>query len=107
LSKKKKQKGLFQKPTYKKYSKIISFKNPVEAKKSSKKLEIEFINSKTNAKKLRIAKVAQYSANRAKATVKRKNLSRAEKSEYRKISTIYNNSAILFFKEYDYYKNKK
>lgn len=107
LEKKKKQLGLFQKPSYKKYSKIISFKSPTKARESTKKLEEEFVNSKTNAKRLRIARVAQYSANRARATVKRKNLSRAEKSEYRKISTIYNNSANMFFKEYDYYiKNK-
>ena len=106
MSKKTKQ-TLFKKPKYKYLAKIVRFDTPENAKKSTKKLEKEFINAKTDKKRLRIARTSLYASNRAEASGKRKNLSRKEKSEYKKIAILYKNTSNMLFKEYDSLKKEK
>jgi len=93
-------KTLFTPAKYKKYSEIVSFENPNEARKSALKLEKEFRRAKTRKKKLRILSVLRLSANRAKATLNRKNLSKKEQSEFHQIWTIYNSTYNLLRKDY-------
>jgi len=99
MAKKKRKLTLFKKPKYDKYSKIVSFKNPTEARKSATELRKEFNSAKTHSKKLRIARVAQYASNRAYATLKRKKLSAKERKEYREIGKIYDDLADSLFKK--------
>jgi len=105
MSKKPKQ-TLFKKPKHKYLAKIVNFDTPENAKKSTKKLEKEFVNAKTDKKRLRIARASLFASNRAEASGKRKNLSRKEKTEYRKIAVLYKNTANMLFKEYDSLKKK-
>ena len=102
-----KRQTLFEKPKYKYLGKIVRFDTPERALESTKKLETEFINAKTDEKRLRIARASQYASNRATASGKRRNLSRKEKSEYRTIARYYENTANMLFKEYNSLKKKR
>jgi len=93
--------SLFNTPEYGKYQKIISFDSPKKARSSAKKLNDEFNAAKTKEKKLRVARVSQYSANRAKASAKRKKLSAKERKELRKIGNIYNKQAKTLWNRYN------
>lgn len=106
MTKKPKQ-TLFKKPKYKYLAKIVRFDTPENARKLVKKLENEFINAKTDKKRLRIARASLYASNRAFASGKRKKLSRKEKTEYRKIANIYKGTSQMLFKEYESRKNDK
>lgn len=90
--------GLFKEPKYKKYAKIVSFKDPKSARISVRDLKQEFDSAKTQTKKLRIFKVTQLAENRARATLKRKNLSVKEKYEFAEIAQIYGKMADRFGK---------
>ena len=92
---------LFKPARYKKYSEIVSFKNPTAARASVKELKKEFNKAKTREKKVRILRVAQYAANRAKAAAKKKNLSSKEKRELRQISRIYERASEYFERKLD------
>jgi len=94
----KKKQSLFKKPKHKKYAKIVSFKNPTEARKSAKIMNKEFNSSKTRSKKLRVARATQYASNRAFATAKKKNLSLKERREFKEIGRIYDNAAEKMWK---------
>lgn len=96
---KKRRRTLFREAKYAKYGKIVSFKNPSQARKSATELRKEFKSAMTRAKKLRIARVAQNASNRAYATTKRKKLSAKERREYRQIGKIYDDLAESFWKK--------
>jgi len=82
--------GLFKKPRWKKYSKIVKMDTPENARKSVKKLLAEFRKAKTREKKVRILRVTQYAANRARViATKKKRLSAKERREFRTIAKIY------------------
>jgi len=91
--------SLFKDPRFKYLAKIVSFKDINSAKKSSEKLRNEFNKAVSKVKKLRIARAAQYAANRAKASSRRKNLSQKEKKEYKQISRIYETLADELFEK--------
>ena len=90
-----------KKHRYIKYSKMIRIDTPENAEKSTKKLVNEFINAKNNEKKLRVARVAQYTANRIDAMLKRKKLSEGERSQLEKVSKIYTDRAKLIWMGYN------
>ena len=94
------KKTLFKKPEHKKYAEMISFKNPTQARISSRKLRKEFRESKQNAKQLRIARATQYASNRAKASGKRKKLSINERKQIKEIGKIYGNTAKSMWEKY-------
>jgi len=96
-----KGRSLFRPAKYKKYSKIVSFKDPEDAFISSGQLLDEFVRSKQKDKKLRIARVSQYASNRAFATSKKKDLSQKERNEFIEIGKIYKRSANGMWKEYN------
>lgn len=100
----KKKKTLFKRPKHKKYAKMISFKNPTQARISARKLRKEFREAKQNAKQLRIARATQYASNRAKASSKRKKLNTNERKQIKEIGKIYNTTANSMWKKY---KHKK
>lgn len=101
--KKKYRKGrsLFKPAKYKKYSKIVSFKDPEDAFISSGQLLDEFVRSKQKDKKLRIARVSQYASNRAFAMSKKRDLSSKERREFIEIGKIYKRSANGMWREYN------
>lgn len=88
-----KSKGLFGKARYKKYADIISFKDVSSAEKSRDKLLREFYNAETRAKEVRIVRVSTYASNRARASSKRRRLSKKERNELIEIADIYANLA--------------
>lgn len=94
------KKTLFKKPKHKKYAKMISFKNPTQARISARKLRKEFREAKQNAKQLRIARATQYASNRAKASSKRKKLSTSKRKQIKEIGKIYNTTANSMWKKY-------
>lgn len=106
---KKRKKTLYKPAKHKKYAKIVSFKNPTQAFNSVRKLRKEYRESKTKAKKLRIARVTQYASNRARATLSKKGLSRKEQQDLRQIHGIYKTQAKSFWTRYKtiYGKKKK
>lgn len=87
------KKTLFKKPKHKKYAKMISFKNPTQARISARKLRKEFREAKQRAKKRRVARATQYASNRAKASGKRKKLSTDERKQFKEIGKIYDTTA--------------
>jgi len=85
-------------PTKHKYlGDMISLRNPSAARGSVKELQREFDGAKTKTKKLRIARATQLAANRARASVKRSNLSRREQNEYWAMVKIYDLAAHKMF----------
>lgn len=95
-----KQQGLFKKARHPKYAKMVSFKDVYEAQESMKKLKHEYLEAKTEEKRLRIARVAQFSANRAKAMLNKKALWPDERQEMRKIYIVYDMLAEQLFRDY-------
>lgn len=93
MGRKVKGKTLFFPPRSKKFAEIISVVSPEKARKSVKILEREFKNSKTRTKKIQIKQRTVLVANRAGATLKRKNLSPKERKEFKQIERIYRQSA--------------
>lgn len=87
------KKTLFKKPKHKNYAEMISFKNPTQARISTRKLRKEFREAKQNAKRRRIAKATQDASNRAKVRGKRKKLSTDERKQFKEIGKIYDTTA--------------
>lgn len=92
--------GLFQEPKYRKYSDIVSFSNEEQARNSTNILSNEFEKAKTREKKLRIARVTQYAANRALASSKRTNISQEEIKKLKIINELYDNKAKEMWSQY-------
>lgn len=93
MGRKVKGKTLFFPPGSKKFAEIISVETPDKARKSVKILESEFNHAKTRTKKVQIKQRTVLVANRAGATLKRKNLSSKERKEFKQIERIYRQSA--------------
>jgi len=92
--------SLFTKGKYEKYDEMVSFKSYKQAKDSAEELAMEYAKSKTKEKKLRIARVTQYSANRARAMSRKKNLSKEEKKELKKVANAYGYIAVQMWSNY-------
>lgn len=98
--KKIKKHSLFTGAQYKKYNDIIDFESPYAAQYAIKTLYEEFNETDTKDKHLRIARVTNYAANRANATLNRKQLSKEEMREFKLISAMYNRAAKKLWKKY-------
>lgn len=83
-----------------KYSDIVSLRTPGEAEESADILMNEFRQASTGSKRLRILRVTQLAANRARASLKRSDLSRKEQAEYREIAEIYEDASNQMQREY-------
>ena len=80
---------LFFEPKYKEASEQISIESPADARASVKWLTEEYKSAKTRAKLRRLIRFAVLARNRAKAMLKRKNLSAKERKEFKEIIKIY------------------
>lgn len=87
-----KQNTLFFPPKSKKFAEIISIESPNKAKKSVVELEKEFKKAKFHNSKVKIKNRTVLVANRVEATLKRKNLSDKERTEFKQILRIYRQS---------------
>lgn len=96
----KRRQTLFKPPRFKKYAKMISFRNTTEASQSIRKLRKEFREAKTDEKKLRIARTTQYASNRAFASAKRKKLTVEKRKTLKAIGKMYDDTADDFWKFY-------
>ena len=92
-------KTMFDKAKHKYLRDIISIRTPESAKGSVRELNREFNQSKTKAKRLRIARATQLAANRAKAMISRR-LSPRERGEMLMVSAIYRKVAERMFDIY-------
>ena len=81
--------SLFFPAKSKKYEKIVSIETPEKARKSAKTLLREFKKAKTRSKKVRVKRVTITAMQRAKAQLKRKDLTPKEVTEFKKIVNIY------------------
>jgi hypothetical protein len=79
---------------------IISIRSPESATGSVRELTREFYQSKTKAKRLRIARSTQLASNRALASAKRKTVSLGERTELKKVAKIYGDAAERMFEVY-------
>jgi len=94
------QKTMFGPTKHQYLGDMVSLRNPSGARGSVKELEREFKKAETDAKRLRIARATQLAANRARATMKRRPLSVAERGEFSEIAGIYKRSAEKMFQQY-------
>jgi len=85
--------GLFKPPRWKYLSEIVSFENPSKARKSARALLESVKEAKRRDKALREARALTYAANRAKASLNRKNLSPKERRETKEVYEIYRKAA--------------
>ena len=105
----KKKRGLFdnKEPKHPWIAKNISLKSPSQAKKGAERLlkalkRGMYKRLKIGQKRaLAIARGLQQAANRAKASAKKKDLSKREKQQLRKISKILDKAAEKAFKIYE------
>jgi len=77
--------GMFDPPKHKWLAKIIRIDSPKAARKAVQELK----NKMNNRNRGLIVRAANLAANRAKAMLKRKNLSRKERKELREVEKIY------------------
>jgi hypothetical protein len=98
--------GLFKPPKHKWLAEIISFETPSKARKSAKRLLNALRRGRIHGRRigrrtaLTILKALVYAANRAKASAKRRNLSRKEKHELLQVAKIYRKAALKARKIY-------
>jgi len=100
-------KTMFGKAKHKYLRDIISIRSPESATGSVRELTREFYQSKTRAKRLRIARSAQLASNRALASAKRKSVSPRERAELKKVAKIYGDVAERMFWIYKIYGRMK
>lgn len=94
------KKAVFTDPKYQKYSDMVELDEIENAKISANKLEKEFEDAKTKDKKLRVARVTQFSAVRARAMSRNPNISKDDKKELQIISRLYGKKAVKMWKQY-------
>jgi hypothetical protein len=82
-------KSIFHAAQYKRYADIVRIDFPESAKQSVKKLEEEFRSAKRRSKQLRILRVINESANRAKIMAQNIRLSIQQRDEAREVERIY------------------
>ena len=80
---------------------IVSLRDPAAARRVVRELKQAFKNAKRPSKKLRIARATRLASTRANASLKRKNLSREERKQFKLIAEIYGNAAVTMFREYN------
>ena len=100
LAKRKKKKTMFGPPKHKTLAKIITIRNLDEAKQAAQYLIGESSRMKRPSAILRRAQAAQLAANRARAQLKRENLSRKERAEMREIAALWDWAAKRMFSIY-------
>ena len=89
----KRDRGLFKPARHKYLADVITFKDPDSAERSARKLVKETKKTKRRDAAKRRAQALQLAANRARASAKRKNLSRKEREELLEIAGIYDEAA--------------
>jgi len=99
-------KTLFHKPRWKTLAKIIRMDKPKNARKAAKKILEQCKEAKKPSAVLRRAKALQEAANRARAAMKKKNLSEKEQREFEKIAEIYDKAADIAYRIYHKKRNK-
>lgn len=77
---------------YKKYSDIISLKNPLEARASASQMLEEFNRAEQRSKKVRVKRAVVQAANRAGVASENMNLTERERKEAAEIQRIYNDA---------------
>ena len=87
-------------PAHPELARIISFVNPKEAERSAKELKSMFRKETSKARKLEILRATIYAANRAEAFSRKRNLSRKEREEIRRIHNIYKDAYQELDEEY-------
>ena len=100
IPKQKKQKGLFAPPKSPKYAKIVKFTTVRDARQSAVQLKAEFKRALTRKKKLKVARVTQYAANRAKAASLKKDLTIAGREDLQQVAEVYDQAASEMFADY-------
>lgn len=99
--------GLFASPRHKWIAKIITFEDPGRARRAADTLLTSLQRGKYRRlrigprRALSIARALQYAANRARASAKRRNLTKKERRELERISKIYDRAADKAWKIYD------
>jgi len=96
--------NLFKDAKYKKYNEIVSFKSKKDANNSVSDLLLEFYETNSKSKKLRIARVMQYASNRALASTKNPNLSSKERIELTEVGNLYKKESKELWDAYNKYK---
>ncbi|MFX1476627.1 MAG: hypothetical protein ACFFCI_00715 [Promethearchaeota archaeon] len=87
------QQSMFQKAKYEKYADIVDLTSKVKAQQAVKELEYEFANAKTKEKKLRVLRVTQLAANRARS------MNKAD------IAKLYESASDIMQKQYGFSSN--
>lgn len=105
--------GLFKPPAHEEIAEVVSFETPEKARLSASLIlnglgRGRFQGREVNRKyALTLARALQYAANRAKAALKRKNLSEKERKELKVVAKIYKVAAEKAWEIYhDKYKNE-
>jgi hypothetical protein len=93
-------KTMFFKPKSEKYADIVSIESPYRARYSCKQLKEEYHKAETRDKKLKIIRVANLAANRARAIREKKNISSIERSEMAEVASIYSKTSGQLSKAY-------
>lgn len=84
---------MFGERRWKQLAKVVSLENPAEARSSAVWLKRHFQELKSHEHKVAVKRACVLAANRADAMLKKKDLSRRERGEFRKIVTIYRQAA--------------
>lgn len=84
---------MFGERRWKQLAEVVSLENPVEARNSAVWLKRHFKELKSREHKVAVKRATVLAANRADAMLKKKDLSRKERNEFRKIVTIYRQAA--------------
>lgn len=98
------KKTLFFPPKHKRLAKIITIESPSKARKAARQLLKECRKLKRADAILLRARAMQLAANRAKAMLNRKNLSKKERRELKEVAKIYGKAAE---KAFEIYRKKK
>jgi len=83
------RKTMFFPPKYPSLAKIVRIDSPKNARKAVKTLLAKFKKAKRRDVKVRVKRAAVLAGNRAKAMLRRKNLSAKERKEMREVYKIY------------------
>lgn len=91
------ERGLFGLSRSKLLAKVITIRSPTAAKDSVTKLNKLFNRAKRRDTRVKIARSANQTSNRARASLNRKNLSRNERRQMRAVAKIYRRASDRMF----------
>jgi len=94
------RKTMFGPPKHKNLAQITTIENPIKASEAARQLMKQTKRLKRSSSILRRAYSAQLAANRARAQLKRKNLSSKERAEMREVAAIWDYTAKKLFSLY-------